>query len=73
MQVCNFCNNPESILTRETCCSGCSKINDAYQPKRSKREDSICSLCKENYKRLDDDLCEGCRSGEQINQLIFGN
>lgn len=42
-QTCNFCENPESILYRETCCSGCSKIVDAYpyQPERSKREDVI--------------------------------
>jgi len=41
MQTCNFCKNPESILKRETCCTGCSKISDAYQPERSKREDVV--------------------------------
>ena len=25
-QTCRFCNNPESILTPETCCTGCSKL-----------------------------------------------
>lgn len=25
-QTCNHCNNPESILTPETCCTGCSKL-----------------------------------------------
>ena len=29
-QTCRFCENPESILTKETCCSGCSKIDDPY-------------------------------------------
>lgn len=23
---CNFCNNFESILTKETCCTGCNKL-----------------------------------------------
>lgn len=26
-QTCNFCLNPDSILTPETCCTGCSKLN----------------------------------------------
>ena len=26
-QTCNFCNNPESILTEDTCCTGCSKLS----------------------------------------------
>lgn len=40
-QTCRFCNHSESILSRETCCSGCSKISDAYpyHRERSKRED----------------------------------
>jgi len=25
-QTCRFCENPESILTKETCCTGCSKL-----------------------------------------------
>ena len=26
-QTCRFCENPESTLTKETCCTGCSKLN----------------------------------------------
>lgn len=26
-QRCNFCLNPESILTPETCCTGCGALN----------------------------------------------
>lgn len=25
-QTCTFCNNPDSILTKEICCKGCSKL-----------------------------------------------
>lgn len=25
-QTCSFCENPESILTTNTCCTGCSKL-----------------------------------------------
>ncbi len=25
-QTCNFCQNPDSILTKNTCCTGCSKL-----------------------------------------------
>ena len=25
-QLCSFCENPESTLTEETCCTGCSKL-----------------------------------------------
>lgn len=25
-QTCRFCNSPESILTEEACCTGCSKL-----------------------------------------------
>lgn len=25
-QTCRFCENHESILTKETCCTGCSKL-----------------------------------------------
>lgn len=27
-QTCNFCENPESIITKETCCTGCSKLDE---------------------------------------------
>lgn len=45
-QTCIYCENINSILTKETCCSGCSKILDAYfyQPERSKREDPHLNL-----------------------------
>lgn len=26
-QTCTFCENPQSILTEYTCCTGCSKLN----------------------------------------------
>ena len=39
-QICRFCEKADSILTRETCCSGCSKIPDAYQPERLNPEDT---------------------------------
>jgi len=29
-QTCRFCEDPDSILTRETCCSCCSKIDNPY-------------------------------------------
>jgi hypothetical protein len=29
-QTYRFCEDAESILSRDTCCSGCSKIPDAY-------------------------------------------
>lgn len=27
-QICTFCQDPENILTKETCCTGCSKLNE---------------------------------------------
>lgn len=27
-QTCRFCEDPSSILTKETCCSGCSKFTN---------------------------------------------
>ena len=27
-QMCRFCENPSSILTKETCCTGCSKLRE---------------------------------------------
>jgi hypothetical protein len=31
-QSCTFCLNPESIISKETCCTGCSKLenNNSY-------------------------------------------
>lgn len=30
-QVCRFCLNPESILTLETCCTGCIKLKEKIE------------------------------------------
>lgn len=27
-QTCRFCEDPNSILTKETCCTGCSMLKD---------------------------------------------
>lgn len=52
-QTCTFCNNPDSILSRETCCGGCSKITDAYQACEFK----MCKYCQKHF-----DFCE-CKCG----------
>lgn len=40
-EICRFCENPESILSRDICFSGCSKIANPYPfpPRDIKRED----------------------------------
>ena len=43
------------------------------QPERSKREDSLCELCKESPHKNNDDLCESCRECERYHQFIYGN
>ena len=31
-QTCTFCQNPDSILSLETCCTGCSRLKDSPDP-----------------------------------------
>lgn len=31
-QTCRFCEDPDSILTPETCCTGCSKLHKCEIP-----------------------------------------
>jgi len=30
-QTCRFCENRKSILTKETCCTGCSKLEEMHE------------------------------------------
>lgn len=40
-QICSYCENPESIISIETCCSGCSKLQE----------------CDRNYYRDATEIC----------------
>lgn len=31
-QTCTFCENPSNILSLNTCCKGCSKLEDSLDP-----------------------------------------
>lgn len=50
---CRFCQNPESIITKRTCCTGCLKLEAALHLidllNRCK-----CKLCKDEIKRLEE-------------------
>jgi hypothetical protein len=65
-QTCRYCENPENILEKDTCCSGCSKIFDPY-PIKSKtalhdeidrmnhlicKVERLNEICEDNMKRL---------------------
>ena len=34
-QMCRYCLDPASILTPETCCIGCSKLNSTVRENRT--------------------------------------
>lgn len=31
IQECNFCKNPDSIISVDTCCTGCTSLKKTYE------------------------------------------
>lgn len=63
-QTCRFCDDPKSILTKDTCCTGCSRLRESTE--HNKYIESIEEIPVIKSKYLDEKLA---RDQEYINMV----